>query len=62
VTFKYFICSSNKSGGCLLHGNRPLEFYDKDDNKPICAHCVVCGEKEYNNVVPVAEVVGEVML
>ncbi|KXJ22761.1 RING finger protein 17 [Exaiptasia diaphana] len=52
--------SDKSSSGCSIHKNRPLEFFDKDENKPVCAHCIVTGEREINSIVPIAEVADDI--
>ena len=53
-----FLCfSSDTAVGCPEHNNRPLEFYDKDDDQPVCAHCVVIGERQTHAIVPIDDIV-----
>ena len=53
-----FLCfSSDTAVGCLKHNNRPLEFYDKDEDQPVCSHCVVIGERQTHAIVPIDDIV-----
>ena len=37
---------------CSLHGDRKLEFYDKELNKAVCALCIIFDECRGHAVVP----------
>ncbi|XP_031556532.1 RING finger protein 17-like isoform X2 [Actinia tenebrosa] len=48
------------SFGCTLHDNRPFEFFDKDDKQPVCAHCVVVGDRQTHDIVPIDHMTNEI--
>lgn len=52
--------TSDTAVGCPEHNNRPLEFYDKDEGRPVCSHCVVSGDRQTHMIVPINDIAQEI--
>ena len=47
---------------CTEHTGRLLEFFDEDLDKPICARCVIAEEYKSHKILPINELVSQIII